>query len=215
MQNIQQCNVNQVRVCNAEYSYACPRQRSASSVTVEDTRRTHILTGYSLKHWDTTEEPIRLLGSVFDANLLGKWIYDWTVYHCGLKAPLVEMAGDLWLLLIDFAGRIKTEDEILNKTRKERHRKTVQRSRKSGERLWGRFQRLLDVCGKYVLEAAEKESSTNKPASLGSSSGKAFVDCIFGRDHELEETEKLMAKMRFWIYRFDTECEAILLNPSV
>ena len=36
---------------------------------------------------EPAEEPIVLLGSVFDANSLGKWIYDWTVYHHGASSP--------------------------------------------------------------------------------------------------------------------------------
>ena len=49
--------------------------------TDEDARRAGIPAGYSFKNWDPTEEPILLLGSVFDANSLGKWIYDWTVFY--------------------------------------------------------------------------------------------------------------------------------------
>jgi len=52
--------------------------------------------GYSIKNWDREEVPIVLLGSVFDANSLGKWIYDWTVYRCGGGgSPMGGMAGDL------------------------------------------------------------------------------------------------------------------------
>ncbi|KAG7002012.1 hypothetical protein G7Y79_00029g063080 [Physcia stellaris] len=48
-----------------------------------------IRAGYSLRNWDPTEKPLLLLGSCFDANLLGKWIYDWT------PSTLKELAGDL------------------------------------------------------------------------------------------------------------------------
>ena len=40
---------------------------------------------YSPKNWDPTEEPLWLLGNVFEANSLGKWIYDWTVSRRGPK----------------------------------------------------------------------------------------------------------------------------------
>lgn len=56
---------------------------------------------YFLGNWDPTEEPLLLLGSVFDANSLGKWIYDWTL------STLKELAGDLWLQLIQQAGKAK------------------------------------------------------------------------------------------------------------
>ena len=80
------------------------------TATEADAKRHNIPPGYSLKNWDPTEEPIMLLGSVFDANSLGKWIYDWTVYHHGPATPISEMAGELWLLLIQLAGKIKRAD---------------------------------------------------------------------------------------------------------
>ena len=44
--------------------------------TAKDAGSHNIPSGYSPKHWDLEEQPILLLGSVFDANSLGKWIYD-------------------------------------------------------------------------------------------------------------------------------------------
>ncbi|RYN56962.1 hypothetical protein AA0117_g13228 [Alternaria alternata] len=84
---------------------AKPAAASSPRATEEDVRRASIPTGYSYKRWDPAEEPIFLLGSVFDVNSLGKWIYDWTVFHCGLATPLAEMAGELWLLLIQLTGK--------------------------------------------------------------------------------------------------------------
>jgi hypothetical protein len=74
--------------------------------TEADAIREGIPAGYSIKHWDLTESPILLLGSVFDANSLGKWIYDWTVFHHGASTPMADVAGDLWLLLIKLAGKL-------------------------------------------------------------------------------------------------------------
>src|SRR5690349_8878367 len=48
-----------------------------AKATEADAIKHKIPAGYSLKNWDPAEEPIMLLGSVFDANSLGKWIYDW------------------------------------------------------------------------------------------------------------------------------------------
>jgi len=52
-----------------------------------------------------------LLGSVFDSNSLGKWIYDWTVYHHGPATLIADMAGEMWLLLIKLAGKINRAEE--------------------------------------------------------------------------------------------------------
>lgn len=188
--------------------------KATAKATEEDARRAGIPAGYSYKNWDPTEEPIMLLGSVFDANSLGKWIYDWTVFHYGPATPLAEMAGELWLLLIQLAGKVKRAEEIMPKIRKQESREMVEDFLESGERLWIRFAKLLKVCEEYMWKAAKRETGEKKPMSMGKNSGCEFVDSIFGRDRELEKTEKLMTGMRLWSMRFDANCEDILRYPS-
>ncbi|KAK5201816.1 hypothetical protein LTR96_011828, partial [Exophiala xenobiotica] len=98
-------------------SKSSPRSKSKSQpapapqASEEDAAKAGIPAGYSIKHWDPTELPIILLGSVFDANSLGQWIYDWTVFHHGASTPMADMAGELWLLLIKLAGKMKRAEE--------------------------------------------------------------------------------------------------------
>ncbi|KAF1956197.1 hypothetical protein CC80DRAFT_492459 [Byssothecium circinans] len=188
--------------------------KSSAKATEEDARRAGIPAGYSYKNWDPTEEPIMLLGSVFDANSLGKWIYDWTVFHYGSATPLAEMAGELWLLLIQLAGKVKRAEEIMPKIRKQASREMVEDFLESGERLWIRFAKLLKMCEDYMWKAAKKETGEKKPVAMGKNSGCEFVNSIFGRDRELEKTEKLMTGMRLWSMRFDANCDEILRHPS-
>ncbi|KAK4455398.1 hypothetical protein QBC34DRAFT_67378 [Podospora aff. communis PSN243] len=91
-----------------------PAPETKRPATEADAKRHRIPQGYSLKNWDPNEEPITLLGSVFDANSLGKWIYDWTVFHHGPATPISDMAGDLWLLLIKLAGKIKGAEKLFD-----------------------------------------------------------------------------------------------------
>ncbi|TLD34471.1 hypothetical protein E2P81_ATG04636 [Venturia nashicola] len=182
--------------------------------TDEDARRAGIPAGYSFKNWDPTEEPITLLGSVFDANSLGKWIYDWTVFYHGPATPMSDMAGDLWLLLIQLAGKVKRADECISKIRQEESRELVEDFLDSGERLWVRFKKLLKICEEYMWKAAKKENGEKKPATMGKNSGCEFVDSLFGRDRELDKTEKLMSAIRLWSMRFDANCDEILRNPA-
>jgi hypothetical protein len=49
---------------------------------------------------------------------------------------------------------------------------------------------------------------------MGKNSGVEFVDSIFGRDRELDKTEKLMSNIRLWSMRFDANCDDILRNPT-
>ncbi|KAK1028093.1 hypothetical protein LTR33_017393, partial [Friedmanniomyces endolithicus] len=184
--------------------------------TAEDARRAGIPAGYSYKNWDPTEEPILLLGSVFDANSLGKWIYDWTVFYYGPATPISEVAGELWLLLIQLAGNIKRAEYTMSRIRQTAHRDLVDEFLDSGERLWQRFNKLLKICETYMWKAAKKESGGGgaKKVTMGKNSGCEFVDAMFGRDRELERTERLMTGMRLWSMRFDANCEAILVNSG-
>ena len=85
-----------------------PSVPKRSQKTTSHTIAHDIPAGYSLRNWDPTEEPIFLLGSVFDANSLGKWIYDWTVSKHGLFSPITDVAGELWLQLLRLASISKS-----------------------------------------------------------------------------------------------------------
>jgi hypothetical protein len=188
--------------------------KSTRKATEEDARRAGIPAGYSYKNWDPTEEPITLLGSVFDSNSLGKWIYDWTVFSYGPATPMSDVAGDLWLLLIQLSGKVKRADECIDKIRQEESKELVEDFLESGERLWVRFKKLLKICEEYMWKAAKRETGEKKPMTMGKNSGCEFVDSIFGRDRELDKTEKLMSAIRLWSLRFDANCDEILRDPS-
>ena len=193
-----------------------PRPSSSSKTTLtateEDAARAGIPAGYSIKNWDPTEAPIMLLGSVFDANSLGKWIYDWTVFCYGASTPMADVAGDLWLLLIRLAGQVKRADECLGRIKKYEAQETVEEFLEGGERLWARFKKLLKACEHYMWKAARRESGRGS-VSMGRNAGCEFVESIFGRDRELANTEILMNSIRLWSLRFDANCEEILRSP--
>ncbi|OJD21672.1 hypothetical protein ACJ73_06987 [Blastomyces percursus] len=185
-----------------------------AKATEADAIRMGIPEGYSIKNWDPNEEPILLLGSVFDANSLGKWIYDWTVFHHGASAPMADVAGDLWLLLIKLAGKVKRAQESGPRIRNTEAREMVEDFLESGERLWHRFEKLLKACEHFMWKAAKRESGKGGPVMMGRNAGCEFVDSIFGRDRELENTEKLMNSIRLWDMRFDANCDEILRRPT-
>lgn len=178
--------------------------------TEADARKHRIPAGYSLKNWDPTEEPIMLLGSVFDANSLGKWIYDWTVYHHGPATPISDMAGELWLLLIQLAGKIKRSEECVPRIRTVENKEMIEDFIESGERLTDKLRKLLKLCEAPMLRASKKKETQ----TLGKNSGVEFVETLFGRERELEKTERFMASVRLWNLRFDANCEDILAKPT-
>ncbi|KAH0335991.1 hypothetical protein KCU81_g8762, partial [Aureobasidium melanogenum] len=191
-----------------------PRQQpptpKRATATDRDARAAGIPAGYNFKNWDPNEEPILLLGSVFDANSLGKWIYDWTVAFHGPSTAFAEMAGDLWLSLIHLAGKIKRAEESLPKIRHRDDRELIDDFLDSGERLWERFNKLLKICEKQMLKAAKRDRGNEGKLYMGNNSGREFVETIFGRDRELERTEKLTTGIRLWSLRFDANCEEVL-----
>ncbi|KAI6784558.1 uncharacterized protein J7T54_006603 [Emericellopsis cladophorae] len=179
------------------------------AATQLDADRHQIPVGYSLKNWDPREEPILLLGSVFDANSLGKWIYDWAVYSVGPRAPIAEMAGELWLLLLDLTEKTNKCVEEGLKTRTKESRQIVNDQIDGSERLMKTLRLLLKNCEAPMLKAASKKKS-----GLGKNAGTEFVDTLFGRDRELPRVEKFMQKVRTWSIRYEANVAPLLLNPT-
>jgi hypothetical protein len=65
-----------------------------------------------------------------------------------------------------------------------------------------------------MWKAAQRETGEKRPQNMSRHSGCEFVDSIFGRDRELDKTEKLMSAVRLWSMRFDANCDEILRNPA-
>ncbi len=193
------------------------QQKKAATVipprkaTEADARKHKIPAGYSLKNWDPTEEPIMLVGSVFDANSLGKWIYDWTVFHHGAGTPIADMAGELWLLLLQLSGKIKRSEDVIPEVRAQENKEMVEDFIASGERLMDKLRSLLKKCETPMLRASKRKSGE----ATGNNCGAEFVETMFGRERELEKTERFMQSVRLWNLRFDANCDEILKKPTV
>lgn len=191
---------------------AAPKKPHQPVVATEsDAMKHHIPPGFSLKNWDPTEQPILLLGSVFDANSLGKWIYDWTAYHHGAGTPIADMAGELWILLIQLTGKLKRAEECMPLIRSKENYEMIDDFVASGDRLTEKLKKLLKACETPMLKASK---SSRNPAQLGKRAGIEFVDSIFGRDRQLSATERFMSSIRLWNHRFDANCDEILSRPT-
>lgn len=175
--------------------------------TDDEAKKHGIPAGYSLKNWDPREKPILLLGSVFDANSLGKWIYDWTVFYHGPQSPICDVAGDLWLLLIELAGKMAMIEGKVSSIADINDQEILEDFISSGERLWVKWKKLLKMCEEHMLKAEERKEGKK---TLREKSGREFVNTMFGRDRELETTQAFMQSVRLWRLRVDANCEGIL-----
>ncbi|KAK2040333.1 hypothetical protein LZ31DRAFT_504516 [Colletotrichum somersetense] len=169
--------------------------------TETDAKMHRIPPVYPLKNWAPD-----LLGSVFDFNSIGKWIYDWSAFHYGPATSVSDMAAELWLLLIEVAGRIKRSNEVLHRITVLDEKDMLQDFIESGERLTGNFRKLLKTCETPELKALKKDSSLDK------NEGIEFIETLFGLNRELGKTERLMEGCRLFNLRFDANCERVLRN---
>jgi hypothetical protein len=164
--------------------------------------------GYWTKHWDVKERPIILLGSVFDANSLGKWIFDWTVSHWGPGTPMANVAADLWLLLISLSVKLRRAKDAVRFVGTTIEGELLRDFIEAGDRLWTRFEGLVSQCESAMWVVAKTRA--DRSVAMGKQAGEAFVESMFGRDRELERTEELMAGSRLWKMRFDANCADVL-----
>lgn len=131
---------------------------------------------YSEKHWDRDERPLKLAGSFFDANSLGKWMYDWVVYFYGSEDDTANLAGDMWLTMIRFSGELT----ILGKKTGGRRGDAMviwehDLIRSKGEVLWLELVKLIAWCEKPLIEILRAEGVQNRAVEAG----KMFVEIFF------------------------------------
>ncbi|KNA98679.1 hypothetical protein FOXG_02976 [Fusarium oxysporum f. sp. lycopersici 4287] len=107
------------------------------------------------------------------------------------------------------AGYVKRAEETVGRVRTPDNRDLVEEFIEAGERLTEKLRSLLKACEAPMLKAAKR-----KQAGLGKNAGVEFVETLFGRDRELDKTEKFMQNVRLFNLRFDANCEEILRNPT-
>jgi len=184
------------------------RRRSELADAGADAEAWGIPPGYSIKSWDREEVPILLLGSVFDANSLGKWVFDWTVYRwCDGGAPIPQIAGDLWLLLIKLAANIQSAKWKAGRAASVNDGEILDNFVVSGARLWRKVEELVKTCEGFMWRVATV--GEDGAPWMGDEAGEEFVATMFGRDRQLERTEQLMTSVRLWNMRFEVNCKRI------
>ncbi|KAF2476874.1 kinase-like protein [Lindgomyces ingoldianus] len=185
-------------------------------------RKWGIPDGPSIGLWDPEERPFTVLEGTLDSGSMGKWIYDWTLYHHGPNTPLAAMAGKLWISLTKLAYMMEVGEDWMFRLRTAKdHDRTqaipsqanqdvIGKFLASGQKLWIRLAKLLDACEEYMWLAPKEVNHGTLWSDIGKKPGCDFVDALFSRDHKLEKTEELMMDMHIWSMRFDSRCGDIL-----
>jgi hypothetical protein len=178
----------------------------------EQAKKNNIPSDYSLKNWDPRERPLILLGSVFDANSLGEWIFNWTKFVHGRNHQATKIAASLWDMLIDFAARLKRANDFSADIKKPDNKEIVEEFVETADQLWAKLKTLLRACEDYMWRAVK--SKGGEGAQMGIPSGTEFVDALFNAEKEWDRTSKLMNGMDTWCSRFQVNCEEILRRPD-
>jgi hypothetical protein len=207
---------------NAYVSAACGKSPSAPppyllrhQATQADAIKHRLPSNSSIELWNPAEEPIMILGTVFDAFSLGLWIFNWTIFRHGASSPIANVAAELWLLCIQWCASVKASEEGIPHIRDMEALDLVDDFIESGDRLMDKLKALVSAC-----EAPMKEQTKIvlhgdiRVLTLGNEAGFAFVDTLFGRHEQLEAMEKWMASVRLWSLRFNANCSLILANPQ-
>lgn len=182
-----------------------------SKATEADARKHAIPPSFNLDNWDPDEEPIALLGSIFDANSLGKWIYEWTVYTYGPATRVSEVASALWSLMTQIASNTKTAEMVMPSIRKIDDREMLEDFLDSGDRLMVKLRRLLKGCELPILKAPTREGQQQQ-ASI--SRGVEFVKTLFGEDRELDGLKRFLYAAKLWESRFEANCSEAISEVS-
>jgi hypothetical protein len=169
------------------------RSRKATEI---DAQKYNIPSGYSLEHWNPERTPITLFGNVFDAESVGRWIHQSTIYCLDLQ--LTDSGAELRQLLADLVAKVAFArgqwlignvelGDMLDVT-------------KESERLISQLNSLVKACEQSILREGKARTD---------GVGLAFVDLFFGCGELLEETEGMMTSIRDWNLQFDAWWEEI------
>lgn len=180
----------------------CERVIERRSATETDALRCGLERGLDLKHWDPDEQPLRLVGSAFDAQSLGKWVYDWTRVVCDRDPVVVDQSGRFWLLIMFVASRAKLCAERQSSLRGEES-EMVGDFATSGLRLMDRLQKLLDMCEVHMERVEPNEM------------GRRCVITMFCGGDVTKETQELMSSMGLWRKRLEANCGFLEVDAPV
>lgn len=137
------------------------------------------------------ETRIALLGTTFDINGLGKWIYDWAVHVAGSRSLAADVAGALWLSLIKLYGKVGMAKASATACTDPGVLGNLVHLIGMGSELQERWVTLLKKCERPMLRC----DVLRKSNKLGQDAGIKFIETLFGRDKFLDDVMTLVTKI--------------------
>lgn len=189
-----------------------PRVRDA---TPKDAMRHKVSPNYDLQQWDPDEEPLTVVGSVFDAYSLGKWIYGWSVHAYGKHAPGTLASHNLWNLIAQVADKLRSSEKFVAQSagvenvEQGENLDMVRDFIESGKRLMEKSQKHLKKCERS-MERSVNGSGNNDTGFLSSDECLTFVKALFSSARHFENTASLVRNMRLWNVRWDANCADVV-----
>lgn len=177
--------------------------------TRADARKHHLPSGASLTNWDPSEEPFIVFDIVFDANSLGKCVYDGTLKLRGPQSPLTNMAGELWMLLIKISGYSRKAQSEISCIRQEKQKDVVNDFIKSADMLLLGLKDMLRTCEKVTVVTWHGVRGHQSDVEY-EVAGLRLTTALFEREQLLRLTEQFMTSVRLWKLRFDAKWEEIV-----
>ncbi|KAG6362326.1 hypothetical protein INS49_010556 [Diaporthe citri] len=188
--------------------------------TSEDAEKHNIPLDYNLEEWDPDENPITLLGAVFDANSVGKWIHGWTHYKYGHLATETEKSGELWSLIILLTRKLRVSAKFISESvgiesvEQGVGKDMVEDFIESGQRRMEKFQTHLKKCEKSML-VSENKGKNKGTVRLRSDAGVAFAEAAFSSKKHFAKTNGLIQSIELWLKRWDANCAIVVgVNPD-
>lgn len=166
---------------------------------------------YKLDRWDPAWAPIVIIGAVFDAYQLGKWIYEWCAVACEARQELssgdLDLAHELWCLLASYAEKTRILKEGSREAQGRDEQETLEDFAGIGKRNIHRLRDLIRHAQTQIIEDIDGETyiewhtSTKGKAPIKKEGfkeediGVRIVKYLF---HNMGSLNDIMARIQWW-----------------
>jgi hypothetical protein len=134
-----------------------------------------------------------VLERCYDADTFGKWLYDSSAAVFGQAAPLVEIAGDFWIMSL----RLSIKTDRLLQLRQKSNAEAVEDLLFQGLAVWESYVRHIKMCSSLLAV----DSVVDR--------GEALAILFLGSPEYLLQTEQVLQQMHVWDRMYEEAFEEV------